>query len=217
MNPPAATGAWRLVAAAVAALVLAPAPALAWAVATAAPARAHDALVGATPGDGDHVDALPSQVVLKFSEEALEVGTAVRVEGPDGDVTDGDVEVSGATVRQGVDGAGTPGTYTVVWRVTSADGHPVSGTFDFTVDEGATTAPATTADPGTATATSGADGATPDPTVSTSAPAAVVADGGPSDGGASAPGWWLGAAVAAVVVAAVVVAVAVRRPARAAG
>ena len=41
---------------------------------------------------------------------------------------------------QPIDDAAKAGTYRVEWRSTSSDGHPLSGTFDFTVTEGAAAA-----------------------------------------------------------------------------
>ena len=48
----------------------------------------------------------------------------------------------GTTVTQPLAGGLPAGAYTVEWRVTSADGHPLSGTFGFTVAQGAATQPA---------------------------------------------------------------------------
>lgn len=65
--------------------------------------------------------------------------------GPDGAVVSvGDPEVLGATVRQPLAEGLPAGAYTVDWRVTSGDGHPITGSIGFTVAEGAapSTAPA---------------------------------------------------------------------------
>ena len=40
------------------------------------------------------------------------------------------------TVAQSIGPDAPAGTYTVQWRVTSADGHPISGTFGFTAEPG---------------------------------------------------------------------------------
>jgi hypothetical protein len=86
-------------------------------------------------------------------------------------------------VRQSLAG-GPAGAYTVVWRVTSADGHPVSGTFAFTADE-ASTSPTTTSAPTVTAATSttatnvgpAAEAASGFPLLAVGATAAVVALG----------------------------------------
>ena len=120
-------------------------------IATAVPASAHDVLRSTNPADGAVVDRLPDRVVLTFDEPALAIGTEVVVTGPAGPVSDGQPQLVDAEVRQPVR-AGPAGRYTVLWRVTSADGHPVSGTFAFTTQQGNAASP--TATPATTTAPS---------------------------------------------------------------
>ena len=58
----------------------------------------------------------------------------VAVTGPDGDsAAAGGVEVQGRTVTLPLDAGSPPGRYTVGYRVVSADGHPVAGSYTFTV------------------------------------------------------------------------------------
>ena len=111
-------------------------------IATAVPASAHDVLRSTNPADGAVVDRLPDRVVLTFDEPALAIGTEVVVTGPAGPVSDGPPQLVDAEVRQPVR-AGPAGRYTVLWRVTSADGHPVSGTFAFTTEQAGTSSPTT--------------------------------------------------------------------------
>ena len=136
-------------------------------IATAVPAAAHDVLRSTNPADGAVVDRLPDRVVLTFDEPALAIGTEVVVTGPAGPVSDGPPQLVDAEVRQPVR-AGPAGRYTVLWRVTSADGHPVSGTFAFTTQQGSAASP--TATPGTTTAPS-----TSPSSASTTAPTSVPA------------------------------------------
>ena len=136
-------------------------------IATAVPASAHDVLRSTNPADGAVVDRLPDMVVLTFDEPALAIGTEVVVTGPAGPVSDGQPQLVDAEVRQPVR-AGPAGRYTVLWRVTSADGHPVSGTFAFTTQQGSAASP--TATPGTTTAPS-----TSPSSASTTAPMSVPA------------------------------------------
>ena len=103
-------------------------------VALAGPAHAHNGLQGTTPSADASVESVPDAVVLRFDQAVLGIGTAVRVTGPDGDVQSGAAEVTDDTVRQPVAAGAPAGDYTVSWRVTSADGHPISGTFAFTSD-----------------------------------------------------------------------------------
>lgn len=101
----------------------------------AGPAEAHNVLRGTSPADHATVDVLPDQVVLTFDQPSLAVGTEVTVTGPDGAVSSGAPQLVDTEVRQHLDG-GPAGGYTVRWRATSADGHPISGVFTFTTREG---------------------------------------------------------------------------------
>jgi copper transport protein len=101
----------------------------------AAPAGAHATLVGTAPAADGVIDAAPSEVELRYDEAVETVDGAVRVFGPDGDRVDrATVEATdgGTTLRAPVDGD-AEGTYTVAWRVTSEDGHTLSGSFVFHV------------------------------------------------------------------------------------
>lgn len=110
----------------------------------AAPASAHDELVSSDPASGTAVDALPAQITLTFSGAVLADldGNQVQVTDATGQaLADGDPVVQDNVVSQPLAGA-AEGAVAVVWRVVSADGHPVSGEFSFTV-AGAVTPPAT--------------------------------------------------------------------------
>jgi copper transport protein len=101
-------------------------------------AEAHATLVRSTPAAGSHLSATPGRIVLVFSEE-LETGLArVSIVGSDGRTinleTHGDprdVNSLIASIDPLPDDA-----YRLVWRVVSADGHPVNGSFVFTVGTG---------------------------------------------------------------------------------
>jgi methionine-rich copper-binding protein CopC len=94
-------------------------------------ASAHDVLERTSPADGTTVSTMPASVVLTFSEDPLAIGAQVVVTGPSGDVSSGAPTVSGRDVTQAVAPDAPGGDYTVTYRVTSDDGHPVSGTFSF--------------------------------------------------------------------------------------
>ena len=121
-------------------------------VSVAGPASAHDVLRSTSPRDGTHVERPPAEVVLTFDEPALAVGTEVLVTGPSGSVATGPPRLVDNEVRQSLAG-GPAGAYTVVWRVTSADGHPVSGTFGFTADQASASTTTTNAPTATPTST----------------------------------------------------------------
>jgi methionine-rich copper-binding protein CopC len=101
-------------------------------LATAGTASAHNSLRSTSPADHSTVDTVPRLVVLTFDQPAIAMGTTVTVTGPGGVVGDGSVQLIDNTVQQAVRPGAPAGAYTVVWRVTSADGHPIDGIFTFT-------------------------------------------------------------------------------------
>jgi copper transport protein len=118
---------WALVTALVG-LVLA----LAWG---ASPAAAHATLQSTDPAADALVDAVPEAVALTFDEPVAAPTGAVQVVSPTGDRVDGAVTLSDGdlVVRTEVDGE-AKGTYTVVYRVVSDDGHTIAGSFVFHVE-----------------------------------------------------------------------------------
>ncbi|MBP2583500.1 copper transport protein [Streptomyces sp. PvR006] len=113
-------------------------------LAGAAPASAHAALTGSDPKDGAVVAAAPKEVNLTFSEQVAMSADSIRVLDPAGRRADtGEILnlCSGSIVRYGVAlRAGLPdGTYTVAWQTVSADSHPISGAFTFSIGAPSTT------------------------------------------------------------------------------
>ncbi|MGR8009613.1 copper resistance CopC/CopD family protein [Streptomyces hypolithicus] len=107
-------------------------------LAGAAPASAHAALTGSNPKDGAVVATAPQDVTLTFSEKIALGDDSIRVLEPSGKRADtGDLRdlSSESTIQYGVDlHAGLPdGTYTVAWQAVSADSHPISGAFTFSI------------------------------------------------------------------------------------
>ncbi|WP_327709954.1 copper resistance protein CopC [Streptomyces sp. NBC_00464] len=108
-------------------------------LAVAGPASAHAALTGSDPQDGAVVATAPKAVTLTFSEQVAMGEGSIRVLDPDGkraDTEDAPRDLhSGSTVKYGVSlHTGLPdGTYTVAWQAVSADSHPVSGAFTFSI------------------------------------------------------------------------------------
>ncbi|WP_292900326.1 copper resistance protein CopC [Microbacterium sp.] len=101
----------------------------------AAPAFAHDELVSSDPSADAVLDALPSQITLTFSADILDAegATVIQVTDAAGTaLTDGAPTVAGTAVTQALAGPAS-GAVTVVWRVVSSDGHPIDGTFSFSV------------------------------------------------------------------------------------
>jgi len=107
------------------------------------PANAHDVLVRTTPAASTTVARVPDVVTLVFGEPAVAIGTAVIVTGPAGAVQVGAPNLVGTSVQQPLSAGSPAGSYTVRWRVTSADGHPVSGGFTFVATRASNATPAT--------------------------------------------------------------------------
>jgi copper transport protein len=100
-------------------------------------ALAHATLVSSTPVNDEVLKIGPTQVVLRFNEPIETAFGSVRVY--DGSTKRVDQGVtsrrSDREVAVGLPSDLPRGTYTVAWRVVSADSHPVSGAFVFHVGE----------------------------------------------------------------------------------
>lgn len=126
----------RLRAALLAGAVLA---AAAMGLADAAPASAHDELLASSPEDGQVLDAAPAAIELEFSNDIIEMGTAIVVVDAEGaELAAGEPAISGRTVTATLPAGVADGEYQVRWRAVSADGHPIEGTIDFGVGPDAT-------------------------------------------------------------------------------
>ena len=102
------------------------------AVAGAGAAWAHATRVATDPVENAELSQSPQKVSATFSEALQPEFAAMTVVGPDGNLwSTGDPQVDGAVISVGVRPLGPSGTYTVNYRVTSADGHVVSGSWSF--------------------------------------------------------------------------------------
>ncbi|MFG1952996.1 copper resistance CopC/CopD family protein [Micromonospora sp. NPDC048830] len=100
----------------------------------ATPASAHAVLVSSSPAASAVVPSAPGEVVLTFSEPVRKVPGKIRVIAPDGARADrGEPSFSGTVVTVPVDPSAGRGTYLISYRVISADSHPVSGAFTYSV------------------------------------------------------------------------------------
>jgi methionine-rich copper-binding protein CopC len=151
-------------------------------------ASAHDELLDLQPGNKVVVSTPPTQVQLVFGAPAMPLGTQVRVTGPTGaTVSTGPASVDGGNVVQKLSGGLADGVYRVDWRVTAADGHPVSGTYTFTLKAASTATSATPAASGpsaaVSTAASSASSASrPSASGSSTSGGSVSTESGPSTG-----------------------------------
>lgn len=136
-------------------------------------ASAHAALLGSDPKDGARVASLPARVDLEFSE-SMSAPAYIVVTAPDGTaIQKGEVKVDDADVSVALDDPGLAGAYTVAFRAVSADGHPVTGQFGFTVTGG-----------GAATTDAASPSASPD--AASSAPASAEPSGAAADSSSDA-------------------------------
>ncbi|WP_422742043.1 copper resistance CopC family protein [Micromonospora sp. WMMD754] len=143
-------------------------------LAPAAPAAAHNTLQAAAPAQDARLTAAPTTVTLRFLQQLNpQFTTIVLSDSGQRKVPTGAPAVDGPTGTISVDEPLANGTYTVAYRVVSADGHPVQGSYRFTVAD-----PAAPAVPAPAAATTGGD-AGPTSTAAGPASAAAGGDDGP--------------------------------------
>lgn len=135
------------------------------ALAGAGHAAAHATLLSSDPAPGTALTSSPTTVSATFSEDLQTAFAAMTVVGPDGNLwSTGDVRVTGPVAEVDVRPLGPAGTYTANYRVTSADGHVITGswTFDLTVAATGTPGPSVASAPAQAPAAEPArDGGVP--------------------------------------------------------
>jgi methionine-rich copper-binding protein CopC len=128
------------------------------AIAVAPVASAHSVLLATDPAKGAKLDRGPAQVSATFNEPLQTVFGAMTVVGPDANLwSTGDPRVSGAVISVALRPLGPAGSYTVNYRVTSADGHVVTGSwaFELTTPGSGTPGPPAAASTWSAAATGG--------------------------------------------------------------
>jgi methionine-rich copper-binding protein CopC len=111
-----------------------------WLLASSTPALAHARLLQSYPANGDTVAEPPEQVQLRFSESVEAAFEPIEVYADGGnrvDKNDAQTAPDNPKVLLTDLEELSEGSYTVDWRVTSADGHPVSNSFRFAVDASA--------------------------------------------------------------------------------
>ena len=105
---------------------------------TALPASSHEQLVDQEPKPGQVLEAGIAEVRLSFSDDLISLDNSagseiVILDSNQNPVNNGCAVIDARTAiaRADID---TPGTYQVGWRVVSGDGHPISGSFSFVVE-----------------------------------------------------------------------------------
>ncbi|MFG2064105.1 copper resistance CopC family protein [Micromonospora sp. NPDC048871] len=175
-------------------------------VAPVTPAYAHNVLRKATPAQDAELTKAPKKITLDFLQKLNPAFTTITLSDADKQpVATGEPEVEGTKGTVTIDSTLPNGVYTVAYRVVSSDGHPVQGSYKFTVAD-----PSATAEPSPSPSPS------PEPTEPTESPSptaeqtsvapASPAAGDSSGGGAGTAALLTGAAVlAALAIGAVVV------------
>lgn len=155
-------------------------------------AHAHTEVASTSPTAGERLDQAPTQVTVTTVEPVQEMGSAIVVTSPSGGrVDDGSTEIDGTVTLVGLVALTEFGEYTVNYRLLASDGHPIEGSFTFSLVEGATT-----------------QSPSPEPTdTPTETPTDSPTQEPAGDNGGSFP-WWI---IAAVVAAASGIALAIRR------
>ncbi len=107
------------------------------------PAFGHSSLVSSTPAKDAVLTEFPSEVSLTFNESLLEIGAEnpnkVEVVNSMGDVLSGASKLSGPVISVPVQITGND-EYQVSYRVVSADGHVIEGSYKFKVESEIATA-----------------------------------------------------------------------------
>ena len=112
------------------------------ALAGAGAASAHATRIATDPVENTELTEAPGKVSATFNEALQPEFAAMTVVGPDGNLwSTGDPQVDGAVISVGVRPLGPAGTYTVNYRVTSADGHAVTGSWSFSLTAAGTGTP----------------------------------------------------------------------------
>jgi copper transport protein len=104
-------------------LVLAPAP----------PAAAHATLIATDPAEGAILETAPEQVTFSFNESVIGVPAGITVFDATGAEIASSAQVRDAQLVVSLDDEVGEGTLVVVWRLVSADGHPIGGSLSFSV------------------------------------------------------------------------------------
>ncbi|MFY1702621.1 copper resistance CopC family protein [Micromonospora sp. WMMA1923] len=101
---------------------------------TPTPAWAHNSLRAATPAQNATLTTAPTQITLDFQQRIDPAFTTIVVtDASSRRIAATDPVVTGATGTARLTETLPNGSYLVAYRVVSADGHPVQGSYPFTV------------------------------------------------------------------------------------
>jgi methionine-rich copper-binding protein CopC len=162
-------------------------------IASPGPASAHSELIATSPTEDATLHRAPSQVRLTFGEDVMQEGSDIVVTGPGGtrysDASTLQIEDTTASIELNDDQES--GAYTVAYRIVSADGHVVEGSYEYQLSL-----------PGSSTAS---------PSESTAAASPDTSPAAAEQSGDAGSVWVLGLAAIGLVLVAAVVSVVIRR------
>ena len=95
---------------------------------------AHSSMIEQFPKGNSIISEMPQEVKLTFDEELLDLGSgnSVTVRNPEGkEITFGTTTLFSSNISRELTASTIAGKYSVSYRVVSADGHVVEGTYQF--------------------------------------------------------------------------------------
>lgn len=98
-------------------------------------AQAHDELVSSTPATGEVLTSAPTSLVLTFSGDIKKIGTILELKAADGQKIGTTFGIDRREVTVTPEVPLDNGSYTLVARVVSSDGHPIAKDIDFEVND----------------------------------------------------------------------------------
>jgi methionine-rich copper-binding protein CopC len=113
----------------------------------ALPASAHSDLVSSDPEASSVLAEMPTSVLLTFNEDLLildgaeDANQLIVTDSEGASLVEGDLTVAANTISSALAASEAQGEVTVTYRVVSADGHPIEGSYTFSVGEPMVIAP----------------------------------------------------------------------------
>jgi methionine-rich copper-binding protein CopC len=111
------------------------------------PASAHSDLVSSDPEASSVLAEMPTSVLLTFNEELLildgaeDANQLIVTDSEGASLVEGELTVAANTISSALAASEAQGEVTVAYRVVSADGHPIEGSYTFSVGEPMVIAP----------------------------------------------------------------------------
>lgn len=111
------------------------------------PASAHSDLVSSDPEASSVLTEMPTSVLLTFNEELLildgaeDANQLIVTDSEGASLVEGELTVAANTISSALAASDAQGEVTVTYRVVSADGHPIEGSYTFSVGQPMVIAP----------------------------------------------------------------------------